>query len=375
MEQQPLADGGTTQDIIPGLPDDLALRCLAKISHGYHGMLECVSKIWRNALRSRDYSNLKATEGWCGNWLFVSTNVESKCQWDAYDPDADRWHPLPRLCRENLEGHSGFSCVSICKRFLVIGGFYVQGIKKQTTNDVTMFDPFMKQWSRVSSMRTMRTDFACAVICGKVYVAGGSNSNCTGGLAAAEVYDPHLDRWEDLPPMPYPLIKCFSISHGNQFHVAGKKESNIEQDSYFIYDPVGQRWQIVTDLWPFSKLSRRYTTVADGLIYTILEDGTIKVIYPNSRDWSTLGVLPAVLLPEHARPLKPFGFYLIGFKWYLYVLGSKILKYDSNTHAFDVVLLNATKCCDPKNMPLEWQDVRPMPRPCGSILGCASMEE
>ncbi|KAH0925490.1 LOW QUALITY PROTEIN: hypothetical protein HID58_017746 [Brassica napus] len=28
------------QSIIPGLPDDLALRCITKLSHGYHGMLE-----------------------------------------------------------------------------------------------------------------------------------------------------------------------------------------------------------------------------------------------------------------------------------------------------------------------------------------------
>ncbi|CAN6879216.1 unnamed protein product, partial [Brassica oleracea] len=35
----------------PGLPDDLALRCIAKLSHGYHGKLEG----WRDLVRSDAY--------------------------------------------------------------------------------------------------------------------------------------------------------------------------------------------------------------------------------------------------------------------------------------------------------------------------------
>ncbi|WZZ57716.1 hypothetical protein YC2023_057823 [Brassica napus] len=80
------------QSIIPGLPDDLALKCIAKLSHGYHGKLECVSKGWRDLVRSDAYSCYKARNGWSGSWLFAHSNN----QWVAYDPDADRWHPLPR---------------------------------------------------------------------------------------------------------------------------------------------------------------------------------------------------------------------------------------------------------------------------------------
>jgi len=186
----------TNESMIPGLPDDLALRCLAMISHGYHGLLESVSKKWRRAVRSMDYANLKAKEGWCGNWLLVSTHVGHKSQWNAYDPDADRWHSLPRLPKADCESLSGCSCVSVCKRFLVIGGCYSSPFRGHLgTTDVMMFDPFKQQWSRVSNMRTARNNFACAVILDKVYVAGGNSSSATGGLSAAEVYDPNMDRY------------------------------------------------------------------------------------------------------------------------------------------------------------------------------------
>lgn len=178
------------------MPDDLALRCLARISHGYQGLLECVSRKWRSAVRSTDYANLKAKEGWCGNWLFIPTHAGRKTLWNAYDPDADRWHSLPKLPNTNRKILGGCSCVSVSKRFLVIGGSYSSPFQGNLgSNGVMMFDPFKQHWSSMRNMRTTRANFACAVIHDKVYVAGGNNSSATGGLSAAEVYDPRTDRY------------------------------------------------------------------------------------------------------------------------------------------------------------------------------------
>ena len=66
--------------IIPGLPDDLGLRCLAKMSHGHHGLLETVSKRWRDLICSSGYATFKAREGWCGDWLFVPSHNAGICK-------------------------------------------------------------------------------------------------------------------------------------------------------------------------------------------------------------------------------------------------------------------------------------------------------
>lgn len=326
-------------------------------------------------LRSTDYANLKAKEGWCGNWLFFSTLVGRQSMWNAYDPDANRWHPLPTFPKADCESVIGCSCVSICKRFLVIGGRYSLSPRALGTNDVMMFDPYKQQWSNVSSMQTARSNFACAVIGNKVYVAGGNNSNATEGLSSAEVYDPYTDRWEELPPMPFPLLECLSVSHGGKFHVVGKKGSNFEYDTYVIFNTTNRKWQIVEGPCPFSKLSRDCTTMADGRIYTIHDDNIVRVINTDTGEWSPLGVFPAIALPHHTRPLKPFSFCFIGFRHYLYVVGGMALRFDSATRTYDIVELNTVTFCDPTTVPLEWRDARPMLTSSGSIVGCALVEE
>ncbi|CAM8934906.1 unnamed protein product [Rhodiola kirilowii] len=207
--------------LIPGLPDELALACLAMISHGYLGVLKCVCKRWRDVIHSEDYASFKSRIGRCGDWLFFS-NGGIENQWKAYDPEADRWHDIPSMPRLNDDPYSGFFCISACNRFLVIGGAYVNddwGYEPIVTNQVLSFDPFRQKWSQVASMSTPRTDFACSVICGKVYVGGGRSSFFTNALSSAEVYDPVNDRWDDLPTMPTPRVDCFGVSYNNKFYI------------------------------------------------------------------------------------------------------------------------------------------------------------
>lgn len=186
--------------LIPGLPDDLALRCLARISHGYHGLLECVSMKWRDAIRSDEYARLKALAGWCGNWIFVSAANGSR--WEAYDTEADRWVPLPDMPTRlggqgsnSCNGIIGFSCVTVCNKFLMIGGQTLSSINDQEVlSDVLVFDPFKKEWYMAARMGRARLGFSCAAISGKVYVAGGHDLASPFGLSDAEVYDPCTDR-------------------------------------------------------------------------------------------------------------------------------------------------------------------------------------
>ena len=181
-------------------------------------------------------------------------------------------------------------------------------------------------------------------------------------------------RWEDLPPMPFPLLECISISYGGQFHVVGKKGSNYEYDTYVIFNLVDQRWKTVEDLWPFSKLSRDYTTgqMVESILFSMT---TVWVVDTDTRDWCPLRAFPAVVLAYHARPLKPYGFCFIGFKQYLYVVGGMALRYDSDTHTYDIVKLNTVRFCDSTSHPLEWHNAASMSAPSSGIIGCALVEE
>ncbi|MBA0668639.1 hypothetical protein Goklo_001530 [Gossypium klotzschianum] len=372
--------------LLPGLPDDLALRCLARLSHGYHGVLESVSNRWKDLVRSPEYANYKANQGWCGDWLFVVTE-RSNNQWIAYDREADRWHPLPKIPTEH-DGlqHFGFSCVCVHNRLLVIGGSHAPrdtAYPRQTpviTNAVIQFDPYKKQWTRLSSMQTPRSHFACCVMSGKVYVAGGRNLSYPRGLSLAEVYDPLSDRWEDMPEMPNPQMDCLGISYKGKFHVLSDQVGLAEQNPSEIFDPSNKTWCTVNDIWPFSRAMQFAVQVmGDDQVYTVVDWGESLVKTRDSLrgEWYNVGAVPPVHLPDHCRELEAFGYGFAALRHELYVLGGKVLKWeDSGAGRFDVVRLAGVRVCDPLRRPLNWREIRPMCSPAGgSILGCASMEE
>ncbi|KDP28026.1 hypothetical protein JCGZ_19106 [Jatropha curcas] len=374
------------QPVIPGLPDDLALRCLAKLSHGHHGVLETVSKRWRDLIRSSDYACYKAKEGWCGNWLFALTE-QSKNQWIAYDPEADRWHPLPKFLGDYADWHHfGFSCVCVYNRLLVIGGSYtphdssLPNQKPLITDHVLQFDPFRKEWKSMAKMRTPRSHFASGVISGKVYVAGGRNSSCTRGLAYAEVYDPLADKWEELPPMPNPQMDCLGLSYKGKLHVLSDQVGLSDMNASQVFDISSKGWCTVEDIWPFSKAMQFSVQVmGDGQVYTVVDWGEslIKTRDCEKGEWYNVGAVPSVTLHNHARALEAFGYGFATLREELYILGGKVLKWEeAGTGRFDIVRLGLVRTCNPVIRPLKWKEARPMCRPsCGSILGCASLEE
>ncbi|XP_009359825.2 F-box/kelch-repeat protein At1g16250 [Pyrus x bretschneideri] len=372
--------------IIPGLSDDLALRCLAKLSHGYHGLLETVSKTWRDLLRSSDYANYKARKGWCGDWLFVLTEG-SYNEWVAYDPEADRWHPLPKIPTAHGDWkHFGFSGIAVCNRFFVIGGSYAQNDppvphqKSLVTNEVMQFDPFKKQWTSVASMLTPRTHFACSVVSGKIYVVGGRNVSCTRGLALAEVYDPVANKWEELPPMLNPQMDCLGLSCKGRFHVLSDQVGLPDQNTSEVFTPSDGTWRTVEDIWPFSRAMQfAAQVIGDNRIYTVVDWGEslIKTRDTEKGEWYTVGSVPSVIFHDHPRPLEAFGYGFAALRHELYVLGGKALKWEqSGAGRFDIVKLGLVRVCNPSAKPLKWRETRPMIGSArGTVIGCASMEE
>nr|ADE77005.1 unknown [Picea sitchensis] len=373
--------------IIPGLPDDLALKCLAKVSHGYHGLLEVVCKRWRSLIRSSEYARAKAQEGWCGNWLFVLTEEQIKGPWNAYDPEADRWHALPPISWDSSNyNHRGFSCVTVAKKFLVIGGCYTPcdtlgQLKRFTaTNEVIQFDPFSKQWSRVASMKVARCNFACAVIHEKVYVAGGCSLSNASTLAHAEVYDPVEDSWQDIPPLPSAREDCAGFCCGGLFYVVAGIDNRAEQKTAEVFDPVKGSWYSHQNFWLFFRLMPCPLTTIKDCIYVIDDwDGNnVKFRDAATGCWITVGPVPSVQFSDLSRALKGFGFGLIGFQNDLYVLGGKVLKWepsDGHWQNFEVVKLNVVRACKISGTQPEWREVRPIRGSHGAVVGCAVLEE
>ncbi|CAM8934910.1 unnamed protein product [Rhodiola kirilowii] len=370
------------KELIPGLPDELALLCLAMISHGYLGVLKCVCKRWRDVLRSEDYASCKSRMGRCGDWVF-SWNGGTENQWKACDPEADRWHDMPSMPRLNDDCHYGFSCVSASNRFLVIGGAYDNGNHEPIViNRVQSFDPFRQEWSEVASMSTPRAHFACSVIFGKVFVGGGWSSLFTDELSTAEVYDPMNNRWDDLPPLPNPMAHCIGISYNGKFHVW---KSFVDQGT-MEYSPLDRQWCSRDDMWlkPMNILMHREIVVINDHMYAVKdkdEEKSVEAFNTQIGDWLHLGSVPPVTLPDHPPIYKYFRYGVCGLRNKLYILGGCIKSVDSRKYAhIKNGKLWTVRVCDLSSTPLQWRETRPIPdrtRGCtlGWIIACASLEE
>ncbi|XP_078445117.1 galactose oxidase/kelch repeat superfamily protein isoform X2 [Wolffia australiana] len=357
----------TCQALIPGLPDELALLCLAQISHGHHGALECVSRRWRDALRSDDYARIKARERLCGDWLFVLTDETTPAGWRAYDPSADRWRPLPRTSAET--SHHGFGCAALDGRLLVLGGCTGPSSKGPTSR-VLGFDPCTCRWTELAPMATPRANFACAVLGGRVFVAGGCASTDSEGLAAAEAYDPLRNKWEGLPEMPVALEACWGLSQGRRFHVVSWPWKHV------VFDPASGSWEVGPAGWELERPDPGLAAAAlDGRVYGVLDEG-LAVLEPWSGRWKLLGEPPLFKVPSHGRRIRPSGGALAALRGWVYMVGGKGIAYDADTCSYNIVKFDCALRCRPGDSgPIRWLDARPLFRASGSVVGCAALHQ
>ncbi|KAK4856269.1 hypothetical protein QYF36_015884 [Acer negundo] len=202
------------------------------------------------------------------------------------------------------------------------------------------FDPFKKHWTTVASMLTPRSHFACSVISGKVYVAGGRNSSSSNGLKLAEVYDPLTDRWEELPPMRHPQMDCLGLSYKGKLHVLNDLVGLADRNRSEVFNPLNSTWCIVEDTWPFSRAMQfSVQVIGDAQVYTVVDWGEslIKTRDNEKGDWYNVGSVPSIILSDHYRPVEAFGYGFAALKNKLYVLGGTALRWeDSRGGRFDI---------------------------------------
>ena len=88
-------------------------------------------------------------------------------------------------------------------------------------SSVECYDPERNEWRAVAPMAEVRAWFGCAVLDGKIYVAGGY---CDGGSArsSVECYDPERDEWQPVAPLLEGRYEHVMVALGGKLYVAGR---------------------------------------------------------------------------------------------------------------------------------------------------------
>nr|XP_043636256.1 F-box/kelch-repeat protein SKIP30-like isoform X2 [Erigeron canadensis] len=340
--------------LIEGLPDAVAIRCLARVPFYLFPKLETICQSWRDAVQSTEFykarEEVKATENLLCVCAFDPENV-----WQLYDPNRDIWITLPVL-PSKVKNLANFGVVSTAGKLFVLGGGS-DAVDPLTgdqdgcfpTNEVWSYDPIIRQWAQRAPMIVPRIMFACCVLDGKILVAGGFTTSWQS-ISKAEIYDPEKDVWVSIPDLQRThRSACSGLVIGGEVHVVHKGLTTVQ-----VLKNTKEGWKAYEHSWVQGLM-----TVVNGSLY-VMSHGQIFKQENGSRKVVTTA----------SEFKKRIGFAMIGLRDDIYVIGGVIgpdgwnwdIKRMSDV---DVLTLGSER-------PI-WQKAASMTQCRGTIFGCAEL--
>jgi hypothetical protein len=166
-------------------------------------------------------------------------------------------------------------------------------------------------WTALAPMKNPRLYYASAVLAdGRVIVAGGeySGKDAMGkdkpaDLAAAEIYDPLLDQWTDLPIPPWKEIgdaPCCVLPDGSLLL------GSIADVHTASFDPSGDTWMTTGDK-PVKASEETWTLLPDGSVLTVecnLSQHAERY-RPDTGAWVSAGQTPVNLVQASSHEIGP----------------------------------------------------------------------
>ncbi|KAL5990702.1 hypothetical protein ACLOJK_011605 [Asimina triloba] len=275
------------QNLIPGLPDEIALDCLARVPYQFHAPLRCVCRRW-NALvaDSSFYRYRKIADHGEQLVCLVQAVLANSHSTDESETDspADKDKSV-NICRPPAYGLTLYNasddtwrtiapppegipmfcqCVAAGGKLMLMGGWDPSTL--EAVADVYVCDLVRGGgWRRGSPMPAARSFFACAAVGGTtVYVAGGHDDQ-KNALRSAAAYDVERDAWRALPPMAEERDECRGLLRDGRFFVLSgyRTESQGRFDwGGECYDSETGSWVGLDRVWPFPSASPRGTCCA-----------------------------------------------------------------------------------------------------------------
>lgn len=233
-------------------------------------------------------------------------------QVQCYNESTGRWRSLTKLPQEvNTKGCG--VCVLYNYLFLA-GGIKGSGEKAKLSDQVFCYNPLTDSWEKIRPLTQPRSQLKLLALDGYLYAIGGE---C---LFTVEKYDPRLDRWSPVAPIPK---GAFAVAHeattcNGEIYVSG----GTLFYRLLKYDPKKNEWQEC----PFNNSRRRSAGMIahKGCIYRfdVSREHGLSVFTYNSmaRHWSEGVNLRPVQGPP--TPSLPFRCTVIGS--YIYCINRVI---------------------------------------------------
>ena len=279
-------------ELLPGLPEELALECLTRLHYSTHRVAARVCRRWRHLLHSKNfYYHRKQT----GHTIKAACLVQSlpvlpgsdeakpvgppaygvavfdpvSGNWDRVDPVPEYPDGLPLFCKvTSSEG-----------KLVVMGGW--NPVSYEPVKDVFVYEFTTQQWRKGKDMPENRSFFAAGELGGRVFIAGGHDES-KNALSSAWVYDVREDEWAELPRMSQGRDECEGVVIGSEFWVVsgyGTESQGDFERSAEVYELGTSQWRRVEEAWNVTQCPKSCVGVGkDGKLFCWAEsDSEVRV--------------------------------------------------------------------------------------------------
>nr|XP_043633904.1 F-box/kelch-repeat protein At2g44130-like [Erigeron canadensis] len=258
-------------ELIPGLPEEIALECLTRMHYGVHEVASHVCLRWRNLIKSRDFYYHRKQCGFTYKTVcFVQSlpvlleeeevnqkpKNQPKYRLSVFEPITNIWDQV-NLVPNYCDGLPLFCQVASSEGKLVMMGGWKPG-SYEPLRDVFMYDFTTRKWAQRAHMPTTRSFFAASGRYGKIYLAGGHDEN-KNALKSAWVYDITTNSWTELAPMSEERDECEGVFIGAEFWVISGYDTDSQgrfKNSADVFDTESNKWRRVEEAWGTSRCPR-----------------------------------------------------------------------------------------------------------------------
>ncbi|KAK4788912.1 hypothetical protein SAY86_020231 [Trapa natans] len=311
-----------TDELIGGLPEDLGLECLTRLSYTAHGVASRVCRRWCHLLQSRDFYCHRQRSGFTRKVACLVQALPSQASPDGrkygggvvptykitvFDPVDGSWDRIDPGPYPN--GLPLFCQLASCDGKLVVMGGW-DPVSYDPLTDVYVYDFTSCRWEKRAPMPARCSFFAAAgsSIDGRVYVAGGHDEG-KNALRSAWAYDVRRDAWAELTPMGQARDECEGLVIGREFWVvsgyATERQGEFE-GSAEVYDVDSGVWRRVDGAWERSQCPRSCVGAGKkgGIVSWAEVDPKVRV------GMCVVAMGPVALVSGAQYQGGPHGFYL-----------------------------------------------------------------
>ncbi|KAF5823308.1 putative F-box domain, kelch-type beta propeller, F-box-like domain superfamily [Helianthus annuus] len=276
MEPQPELE---LTELIPGLPEEIALECLTRLHYDTHAVASDVCRRWRHLLQDRSFYYHRKKSGLTRRTAcFVQAlpvepepgrseakpEKQPKYGLSVFDPATNNWDqidPVPKY----PNGLPLFCQVASTEGKLVVMGGW-NPVNWEPLRDVFVYEFTTRRWTQRVDMPSTRSFFAAGACDGKVYVAGGHDES-KNALRSAWVYNIALDEWTELTRMSEERDECEGVMIGSEFWVVSGYDTDSQgrfKDDAEVLDIVAGTWRRVEGVWGESRCPRSCVAVGQN---------------------------------------------------------------------------------------------------------------